>query len=116
MEILKTVRHPHIVKLIDFVTSEHCVYLVMEPVMGGHLQATRAPPPLSAPRRRLRRCTRAPPPSQARLHGGHYYEEHRARLLFAQARPRPAPRFGALPTHALARVCRWWRRCTICTA
>ena len=38
-EILKQVSHPHIVKLIDMIATEACVYLVMELVMGGHLQA-----------------------------------------------------------------------------
>lgn len=38
-EILKQVHHPNIVKLIDLISSETCVYLVMELVLGGHLQA-----------------------------------------------------------------------------
>jgi len=38
-EILKRVSHPSIVKLLDFFASEQCVYLVMELVMGGHLQS-----------------------------------------------------------------------------
>ena len=37
-EILKTVDHPSIVKLMDYVSSELCVYLIMELVLGGQLQ------------------------------------------------------------------------------
>ena len=38
-DILKTVHHESIVKLIDLISTEACVYLVMELVLGGHLQA-----------------------------------------------------------------------------
>ena len=38
-EILKTVHHPNIVKLIDLISTDLSVYLVMELVLGGHLQA-----------------------------------------------------------------------------
>lgn len=38
-EILKNIDHPCIVKLIDYISSEVYVYLVMELVLGGHLQA-----------------------------------------------------------------------------
>jgi len=38
-EILKTVNHPNVVKLIEYVSSDLCVYLIMELVLGGHLQA-----------------------------------------------------------------------------
>ena len=39
VEILKSIHHPNIVKLLDVYNSETCVYLVMELVTGGHLQA-----------------------------------------------------------------------------
>jgi len=38
VEILKCIHHPNIVELIDLVTTEASVYLIMELVMGGHLQ------------------------------------------------------------------------------
>jgi len=57
-EILKTVSHPSIVKLLDFFSSEQCVYLVMEIVMGGHLQ------------------------SRLQNHG--HYDEPKGRLVLAQ--------------------------------
>ena len=38
-EILKKVNHPNIVSLLDLFSTEACVYLVMELVTGGHLQA-----------------------------------------------------------------------------
>ena len=38
-EVLKRIHHPNITELIDLVSTEQCVYLVMELVMGGHLQA-----------------------------------------------------------------------------
>ena len=38
-EILKKISHPNIVQLIDLISTEVCVYLVMELVLGGHLQA-----------------------------------------------------------------------------
>jgi hypothetical protein len=37
-EILKQVHHENIVKLIDLISTEASVYLVMELVLGGHLQ------------------------------------------------------------------------------
>ena len=58
VEILKTVSHPNIVQLLDCLSTHHCVYLVMEVVLGGHLQA--------------------------RLQNQGYYDERRARMLFAQ--------------------------------
>ena len=59
-EILKTVDHPSIVKLLDYVSSESCVYLIMELVLGGHLQ------------------------SRLQERGG--YDEPSARLLLAQVK------------------------------
>ena len=60
VEILKTVHHANIVALRDVFSSENCVYLVMELVMGGHLQA----------RLKDRGC----------------YDEPSARMLLAQVR------------------------------
>ena len=60
MEILKSIHHPHIVKLLDVYNSETCVYLVMELVTGGHLQA--------------------------RLKDKGCYDEGQAKLLLAQVR------------------------------
>jgi len=57
-EILKQVAHPNIVKLIDLISTEACVYLVMELVLGGHLQA------------------------RLKAHGA--YDEARARVLIRQ--------------------------------
>ena len=60
MEILKSIHHPNIVKLLDVYNSETCVYLVMELVTGGHLQA--------------------------RLKDKGCYDEAQAKLLLAQVR------------------------------
>lgn len=57
-EILKQVSHPNIVQLIDLISTEACVYLVMELVLGGHLQA------------------------QLKAHGA--YDEPRAKVLLQQ--------------------------------
>ena len=61
VEILKSIHHPNIVKLLDVYNSETCVYLVMELVTGGHLQA--------------------------RLKEKGCYDEAQAKLLLAQVQP-----------------------------
>lgn len=37
IEILKTLDHPNIVKLIDFFEDDKCIYIVMELMQGGSL-------------------------------------------------------------------------------
>ena len=94
VEILKTVHHPNIVQLRDVFSTENCVYLVMELVLGGHLQVclhARLLPchkrvrPMPRVFRWLHthpRATRAQARLKAQPHG--CYDEPRAKLLLGQ--------------------------------
>ena len=93
VEIFKMVHHQNIVKLIDLISTEACVYLVMELVLCGHLQASHLPTsphisPLRPPSPTFSHLLSAPLASslhlQARLKTHGAYDEPRARIIIRQ--------------------------------